>query len=78
VVCVPDLGGGYITIGIRAHGFNTEPGWATNVEFGVKIPQGIDVQSARRALREHLGCVQKLRRYNSLINHKNHGIGPQS
>jgi hypothetical protein len=46
-----------LKFGIRAHGFHTEPGWATNVEFGVKIPQGIDVQSARRVLREHLGCV---------------------
>jgi hypothetical protein len=38
-----------LQIGIRAHGFNTEPGWATNVEFEVKIPQGFDVQSARGA-----------------------------
>jgi hypothetical protein len=53
-----------------------KPGWATNVEFGVKIPQEIDVQSAKRALGEHLGCVQKLRRYISLINHERHGIGP--
>jgi hypothetical protein len=28
---------------IRAHGFNTELGWVTNVEFEVKIPQGFDV-----------------------------------
>jgi hypothetical protein len=41
-----------LQIGIRAHGFNTEPGWATNVEFEVKIPQGFDVQSARGVLRE--------------------------
>jgi hypothetical protein len=30
---------GTLQYGIRAHGFNTEPGWATNVEFEVKIPQ---------------------------------------
>jgi hypothetical protein len=58
--------------------FNTEPGWATNVEFEVKIPQGFDVQRARRVLGEHLGCVQKIGRYNSLINPSRRGIGPQS
>jgi hypothetical protein len=59
----------FIVIGIRAHGFNTKPGWATNVEFEVKIPQGFDVQSAKRALRELLGGIGKIRRYNGLINH---------
>jgi hypothetical protein len=32
------------------------------MEFGVKIPQGFDVQSARGALRELLGGNGKLRR----------------
>jgi hypothetical protein len=35
---------------------------AMNGEFGVKIPQGFDVQSARRVLRELLGGNGKLRR----------------
>jgi hypothetical protein len=54
------------------------------VEFGVKIPQGIDVQSARAALRELLGGIGKLRRYRGSRklaekgDHENHGIGPQS
>jgi hypothetical protein len=75
----PSLGGrGTLQIGIRAHGFNTEPGWATNVEFEVKIPHGFDVQSVRAALRELLGGIGKLRRYNSLINHNRRGSGPQS
>jgi hypothetical protein len=43
-----------LQIGIRAHCFNTEPGWAMSVEFGVKIPHVFDVQSARGALRELL------------------------
>jgi hypothetical protein len=66
---------GALKIGIRAHGFNIKPGWATNVEFGVKFPRGIDVQSVGRELKEHLGYVQKLKRYNIWINHENHGIG---
>jgi hypothetical protein len=65
-----------LQFGIRADGFHIEPRWATNVEFGVKILQGIDVQSAIRVLREHLGCVHKLMRYNNLINLNKHGIGP--
>jgi hypothetical protein len=62
--------------GIIAHGFNTEPGWATNVEFEVKLSHGFDAQSAKRALEEQLGYVQKLKRYRGLINHEMHGIGP--
>jgi hypothetical protein len=42
----------------RAHGFYTEPGWATNEEFRVKIPENFDVQSAKRALREHLAVFR--------------------
>jgi hypothetical protein len=74
---------GVLQIGIRAHGFNTEPGWATNVEFGVKIPQGFDVQSARAALRELLGGNGKLRRYSNSRklaekgDHGNCGLEPQ-
>jgi hypothetical protein len=66
----------------RAHGFYMEPGWATNEEFRVKIPENFDVQSARRALREHLDCVRKHRRCNGLRNghrERNHnirGVGP--
>jgi hypothetical protein len=52
-----------LQFGIRAHGLTIEPGWATNVEFGLKIPQGFDVQSARVALRDLLGGIGKLRRY---------------
>jgi hypothetical protein len=71
---------GVLQIGIRARSFNTKLGWATNVEFGVKIPQGFNVQSARAALRELLGGIGKLKRYNSLRNlaengdHDNHGF----
>jgi hypothetical protein len=46
---------GMLQIGNRAHGFNTEPRWATTVGFGVKIPQGFDVHSAKAAMRELLG-----------------------
>jgi hypothetical protein len=65
----------------HSHGFNTEPGWAVNEEFRVKSPENFDVQSARRASREHLDCVQKHRRYNGLRNghkernHNNCGVG---
>jgi hypothetical protein len=38
----------------------------------------IDIQSAKRVLRELLGGIGKLRRNNGLINHSRHGIGPQS
>jgi hypothetical protein len=38
----------------------------------------IDVQSSKRALRELLGGIGKLRRNNGLINHSRHGIGPQN
>jgi hypothetical protein len=54
------------------------------VEFGVNIPQGIDVQSARAVLRELLGGIGKLRRYSGSRklaekgDHENYGIGPQS
>jgi hypothetical protein len=51
-----------LQIGIKTHGFNTEPRWATSVEFGVKIPWVFDVQSARGALRELLGGNGKLKR----------------
>jgi hypothetical protein len=48
------------------------------VEFEVKIPQEFDVQCAREALGELLGGIGKIKRYNSLINHDNNGIVPQS
>jgi len=70
--------------GIRSHGFNTEPGWATDVEFGVKIPQGCFVQSAKAVLRELLGGNGNLRRYNGSRkstkkgDHGNRGIGTES
>jgi hypothetical protein len=37
-VMLPNRWLGVLQIGIRAHGFNIEPEWATNVEVGVKIP----------------------------------------
>jgi hypothetical protein len=80
-VTLPNRWLGVLQIGIRAHGFNIEPGWATNVEFGVKIPQGFDVQSARAALRELLGGNGKLRRYSGSRksaekrDHGNRGFG---
>jgi hypothetical protein len=37
-VTLPSRWLGVLEIGIRAHGFNTKPRWAMNVEFGVKIP----------------------------------------
>jgi len=67
-----------LQFGIKSHVSHIEPKWATNVEFRVKIAQGFEVHSARRALGEHLGCVQKLTRNSSLINHIIYGIGPQS
>jgi hypothetical protein len=73
-----------LKIGIISHGFNTRPIWATDVEFGVKIPQGFVVQSAREVLRELLGGNGKLRKYSGLRkstekgDHSKHGIGPQS
>ena len=54
-------------IGIRAHGFKTKLGLATNVEFGVKILQGFNVQSVRGALRELLGGNGKLGRSGEAI-----------
>jgi hypothetical protein len=82
VVACPGLDSlGVLQIGIRAHGFNIEPGWATNVEFGVKIPQGFDVQSVRAVLREFLGGIGKLMRYSGSIklaekgDHNNCGFG---
>ena len=67
-----------LQFGIISHVFRIELEWSTNVEFGVKIAQRFEVHSARRALGEHLGCVQKLMRNSSLINHIRHGIGTQS
>jgi hypothetical protein len=52
----------------RSHGFNIEPRWATNLEFIVKITENSDVESARRALREHWDCVWNHKRYNGLRN----------
>jgi hypothetical protein len=76
--CYTQLGWlGMLQYGITSHGFNTKSGWTTNVEFGVKIPQGIDVQSDRTTLREILGGIGKIRRYNSFIECGSHGIGPQ-
>ena len=62
VACLGLGGEGMLEIGIKSHGFNTKFGRATSMEFGVKIPQGFDVQSARGALREILGGNGKLRR----------------
>jgi hypothetical protein len=48
----------------RAHGFYSEPRWATNEKFRVKIPENFEVQSARRALKEYLEYVWKHERCN--------------
>jgi len=48
---------GTLQIVIKAHGFNIEPRWAMNVEFGVKFPQVIDVHSAIAVLRELMGGI---------------------
>jgi hypothetical protein len=37
----------------------------------------INIQSAKRALRELLGGIGNIRRNIGLINHSKHGIGPQ-
>jgi hypothetical protein len=51
---------GTLQIGIRAHGFHTELGWAMDLEFGVKITQGIDVQNAKRVLGNTLDMFRRL------------------
>jgi hypothetical protein len=56
-----------LKIGIIAHGFNTKPGWATNIDFGVKNSTWIDVQSPRGALRELMGGNGKLKRSGGAI-----------
>jgi hypothetical protein len=48
------------------------------VEFEVKLPQGFEVQSAKRALKELLGGIGNIRRYSGLINHNRHHNGAQS
>jgi hypothetical protein len=65
----------------RAHGSYPEPGGATNEKFRVGSPENFDVQSARRALKEHLdfvrntGGVISLRNGHRERNHNIRGVG---
>jgi hypothetical protein len=56
-----------LKISIRAHGFNIEHGWTTNVEFEINFPQGLDVQSARGAVREILSGNGKPKRSGGVV-----------